>query len=408
LHFESDQIQIAGLIIQDYSHNHSHWQASSSLGEWLKSAHIPALYNIDTRNLTKKLREGARLGKIVFSEEDNSLPFYDPNAINIVSQVTTPIVREFGDPSNPKVIMLDCGQKYSILRCLLEQNLFVKVVPFDYDFSNEVYDGLFISNGPGDARKCTETIQHIRNAYERNAPIFGICLGNQLMGAAAGAEIYKMQFGNRGHNQPCINQLTGKCYITSQNHGFAVRNESLTGDWAPLFLNANDGSNEGIYHKKKPFFSVQFHPEARGGPCDTLNMFDQFASYVRSYKNGEKIVIPSPCPTISKRLEVKKVIVLGSGGLTIGQAGEFDYSGSQCIKALKEEGIETVLINPNIATVQTYKGLADKVYFVAVTPEQVECVIAKERPDGILLSFGGQTGLNCGVQLFERGILDKV
>jgi carbamoyl-phosphate synthase large subunit/carbamoyl-phosphate synthase small subunit len=407
IHFESDKIQIAGLIIQDYSHDYSHWQAVCSLGQWLASSGVPGLYNIDTRQLTKKLRQGSRLGKFVFSEQDNAIDFYSPNDINIVAQVTTQQTKEYGNPSHPKVIMLDCGQKYSILRCLLRQNLCVKVVPFDYDFTEEHYDGLFISNGPGDARKCTKTIQHIQKAYENNAPIFGICLGNQLMGAAAGAEIYKMPFGNRGHNQPCINQITGKCYITSQNHGFAVRTETLPDEWAPLFINANDGSNEGIYHKTKPFFSVQFHPEARGGPLDTLDMFEQFSSYIYAYKSKQTITIPTPAPFITERLNVKKVIVLGSGGLTIGQAGEFDYSGSQCIKALREEGVETILINPNIATVQTYKGLADKVYFVAVTPEEVERVIAKERPDGILLSFGGQTGLNCGVQLYERGILQQ-
>jgi carbamoyl-phosphate synthase large subunit/carbamoyl-phosphate synthase small subunit len=407
LHFESDRIHIAGLIVQDYSHNYSHWQAACSLSKWLKSNGIPALYNVDTRHLTKKLRHGSKLGRITFSQGDLSLPFFDPNSINIVSQVTATKVREYGDISNPKVIVLDCGMKASILRCLLERNLFVKVVPFDYNFLNEKYDGLFISNGPGDARKCVDTIEHIRQAYNGNAPIFGICLGNQLMSLAANAEIYKMKFGNRGHNQPCIHQLTGRCYITSQNHGFAVRNESLAGDWAPLFLNANDGSNEGIYHKKKPFFSVQFHPEACGGPLDTINMFDQFAEYVRAYNRGDKIQIPIKTKIPVKRTDIKKVIILGSGGLTIGQAGEFDYSGSQCIKALKEEGIETVLINPNIATVQTSKDLADKVYFVAVTPEQVENVIIKEKPDGILLSFGGQTGLNCGVKLHQSGILDK-
>ncbi|KAL0486174.1 carbamoyl-phosphate synthase large subunit [Acrasis kona] len=407
LHMESNKVHIAGLIVQDYSHNCSHWQAAQALGSWLKEHNVPALYNIDTRALTKHLRHGSRLGRIAFEKSQELLPFHDPNVTNIVETVSTKTVKEFGNPQNPKIIAVDCGIKYNIIRCLLKRDLFVKLVPFDYNYTNEHYDGLFFSNGPGDARRCVDTIKHLKHAFTRNTPIFGICLGSQLMGAASGAEVYKMPFGNRGHNQPCIDQITQKCYITSQNHGFAIRSETLPSEWRPLFVNANDGSNEGIYHVSKPFFSAQFHPEACGGPLDTMYLFDQFERYIRLNMSGSSISIPQPVPFVNKRLDVRKVIILGSGGLTIGQAGEFDYSGSQCIKALKEEGIETILINPNIATVQTSKDLADKVYFLPVTPEQVEKVIIKEKPDSILLSFGGQTGLNCGVKLYEAGILER-
>ncbi len=193
-------------------------------------------------------------------------------------------------------------------------------------------------------------------------------------------------------------------YITPQNHGFAVDHTNLPAGWRPYFINANDGSNEGVIHSTKPFFSVQFHPEARGGPYDTSFLFDKFLNFARQVRDYGKATNTLQYPSIRP---MKKIVVLGSGGLSIGQAGEFDYSGSQAIKAYKEENIETVLINPNIATIQTAKGLADKVYYLPVTPEFVAEVIKKERPDGIALSFGGQTALNCGVELFQRGILNE-
>ena len=287
------------------------------------------------------------------------------------------------------------------------------------------YDGLFLSNGPGDPAMCDATVAHIKDALKGNKPIFGICLGNQLLARAAGFDTYKLGYGNRGQNQPVVDMLTQKAYITPQNHGFAVDHTNLPAGWRPYvvthslthsntptlkhsnnryFINANDGSNEGVIHSTKPFFSVQFHPEARGGPYDTSFLFDKFLNFTRQVRDYGKATNTLQYPSIRP---MKKIVVLGSGGLSIGQAGEFDYSGSQAIKAYKEENIETVLINPNIATIQTAKGLADKVYYLPVTPEFVAEVIKKERPDGIALSFGGQTALNCGVELFQRGILNE-
>ncbi len=220
-----------------------------------------------------------------------------------------------------------------------------------------------------------------------------------------------MKYGNRGLNIPCTNLLSGKCYITSQNHGYGVDASSLPKNWEELFVNANDGSNEGIRHVSRPFFSVQFHPEAKPGPRDTEFLFDVFIdSIMKSLASPEALQQPIHFPggdakeheKAHPRVNVSKVLVLGSGGLSIGQAGEFDYSGSQVIKALKEEGIYTVLINPNIATVQTSKGLADKVYFLPVTAEFVRKVIAHERPDGIYVTFGGQTALQVGIQLKDE------
>ncbi|XP_009459378.1 PREDICTED: CAD protein, partial [Nipponia nippon] len=303
------------------------------------------------------------------------------------------------------------------------------VLPWDHPLDPADFDGLFISNGPGDPQLCQETVSNLRRVLDapQPKPIFGICLGHQLLSLALGARTYKMKYGNRGHNQPCLHEDTRRCFITAQNHGFAVEVGSLPPGWAALFTNANDGSNEGLIHEHKPFFSVQFHPEHRAGPTDLEGLFDIFVAAARDLQRGEgsartgDVTCPPP---VRERLRdwltydkapaggqdaarPRKVLILGSGGLSIGQAGEFDYSGSQAIKALKEENIQTVLINPNIATVQTSKGLADKVYFLPITPEYVTQVIRNERPDGVLLTFGGQTALNCGVELTKAGVLER-
>lgn len=288
-------------------------------------------------------------------------------------------------------------------------------MPWDYDFpalSGTDYDGLFISNGPGDPALMEATIKRIAAVMDLGRiPIFGICLGHQLLARAAGASTLKMKFGNRGHNIPCTNLLTGRCYITSQNHGFAVDSQSLPAEWTELFVNANDGSNEGIRHLNRPYFSVQFHPESAPGPQDTEHLFDVFIDTIKEvmadksamqravkFPGGDIVEIQKSNP----RVNVKKCLVLGSGGLSIGQAGEFDYSGSQAIKALKEEGIYTILINPNIATIQTSKGLADKVYFLPVNADFVRKVIVQEKPDAIYCTFGGQTALQVGIQLKDE------
>lgn len=261
----------------------------------------------------------------------------------------------YGKGNTPRIVAYDCGMKYNIIRYFVETHgVELTAVPYNYDLSKkplDEWDGLFLSNGPGDPAMCPETIESIKYALNLDPPkpIFGICLGNQLLALAAGAKTYKLKYGNRGMNQPAIDLRTGRCYITPQNHGFAVDASSLPEFWKPLFLNANDLTNEGIIHINKPFFSVQFHPEASGGPTDTAFLFEKFVGHVR--KQPQPLVLHDGYSY--ERKTYKKVLLVGSGGLSIGQAGEFDYSGSQCIKALKEEGIEVVLINPNIATVQT-------------------------------------------------------
>lgn len=289
------------------------------------------------------------------------------------------------------------------------------VCPWDHDLVKEAgdrYDGLFLSNGPGDPSILDVTVKNIQAVMEKNkTPVFGICLGHQLLARASGAKTSKMKFGNRGHNIPCTSLVTGKCHITSQNHGFAVDADTLPSGWKELFVNANDGSNEGIMHVDKPYFSVQFHPESTPGPRDTEFLFDVFINTIVDCAANPALLQQPVCfpggtveenERLHPRVHAKKVLVLGSGGLSIGQAGEFDYSGSQAIKALKEEGIYTVLINPNIATIQTSKGLADKVYFLPVNAEFVRKVIHYERPDAIYVTFGGQTALQVGIQLKDE------
>ena len=307
------------------------------------------------------------------------------------------------------------GLKFNQLRCLLARGVEVLVVPWDYDFPNlagKDYDGLFISNGPGDPAMASTTVANLTKTLEEGrTPVFGICLGHQLIARSAGAQTKKMKFGNRGHNIPCTSMVSGKCHITSQNHGYAVDAASLPEGWEELFVNANDGTNEGIRHVSRPYFSVQFHPESTPGPRDTEFLFDVFINSIQTtIASPEALQKPVSFPGGSKEENVKlaprvfarKVLVLGSGGLSIGQAGEFDYSGSQAIKALKEEGIYTVLINPNIATIQTSKGLADKVYFLPVNADFVRKVIKHERPDAIYVTFGGQTALQVGIQLKDE------
>eukprot|EP00927_Polykrikos_kofoidii_P014402 TRINITY_DN16305_c0_g1_i1.p1 TRINITY_DN16305_c0_g1~~TRINITY_DN16305_c0_g1_i1.p1 ORF type:complete len:1562 (+),score=274.84 TRINITY_DN16305_c0_g1_i1:79-4764(+) len=410
--FEGDKIYPVAVVIAEYSFTASHYAAKKTLAKWLEEHNVPAIFGVDTRAITKTLRErGSCLGAVAFCSPGNMTPMWvDPNERNLVADVSVKQVKTFEpssgtSPKTPLIVAVDCGMKYNIIRFFLRHlQVKLKVVPWDYDFTEEDFDGLFISNGPGDPMKCTKTIDHLQKCMKTrpNLPIFGICLGHQLLSIAAGAKTYKMKFGNRGVNQPCVDMRTGRCYITSQNHGFAVDDTNLPDGWRALFTNANDGSNEGIAHANRPWQSVQFHPEASGGPLDTYFLFDEFLRIVTNSQSRFMTTIQYKHPR-----QISKVLVLGSGGLTIGQAGEFDYSGAQAIKALREQHVQSVLINPNIATVQTSKGLADQIYLLPVTPEFVTKVIEKVRPDGLFAAFGGQTALNCAIQLHKDGTLKK-
>lgn len=273
--YESEKIQVSGLIVSDYSHEFSHWNAQKNLGDWLKESGVPAIYGIDTRELTKILRErGSMLGKIVF-EDENEIGFINPNLENQVAKASCKEILEYGK-GEKTVVLVDCGVKHNIIRSLLKRNVKIIRVPWDYDFNQIEWDGLFIANGPGNPEYCETTVQNIRKAMQGNKPICGICMGNQLLAKAGGGTTYKLKYGHRSHNQPVRMVGTDVCYITSQNHGFAVASASLGDEWETLFVNLNDGTNEGIRHKTKPFFSAQFHPEAASGPTDTDFFFDMF------------------------------------------------------------------------------------------------------------------------------------
>ncbi|XP_060784979.1 carbamoyl-phosphate synthase [ammonia], mitochondrial [Neoarius graeffei] len=408
---ESDHIQVSGLLVQDYSHDYSHWNSVKSLAQWLQEEKVPALYGIDTRMLTKIIRDkGTVLGKIEF--EGQPVEITDPNVRNLVAEVSTKEVQVYGKGNPVKVVAVDCGIKHNIIRLLVKCGAEVHLVPWDQELMSLEYDGLFISNGPGDPALARTLIQNVRKVLEsdRPEPVFGICMGNQIMALAAGAQSYKLPMGNRGQNQPVLNVRTGQAFITAQNHGYGIDSKSLPLGWSPLFINANDETNEGIMHNTKPIFTAQFHPEAKGGPTDTEYLFDAFLSLIKKGENSSIVSVMPKKPAVPARVQVSKVLVLGSGGLSIGQAGEFDYSGSQAVKAMKEENLKTVLMNPNIASVQTNDvgtKQADTVYFLPITPQFVTEVIKAERPDGILLSMGGQTALNCGVALFQIGVLQQ-
>jgi carbamoyl-phosphate synthase small subunit len=276
--FESERIWVRGLAISDYSFEYSHWDAVKSLDEWLKEQHIPGIYGIDTRALTQVLREkGSMLGMIVPDGFEKDFPVDDPNLANQISLVSCDKVIEYGS-GEKTVVMVDCGVKHNILRCFMQRGVKLIRVPWDYDFNTLEYDGLFVSNGPGNPQFCNITVANLRKAMKHDKPIFGICMGNQLLARAGGANTFKLKYGHRSHNQPVRMCGTNRCFITSQNHGFAVDDKTLGEDWEPWFTNMNDGTNEGIRHKTKPFFSVQFHPEASSGPTDTNFLFDEFIS----------------------------------------------------------------------------------------------------------------------------------
>jgi carbamoyl-phosphate synthase small subunit len=293
--FESAEIQIAGLVVSRLSPTFSHRDAALGLAEWLRAADVPGVADVDTRAITKRLRErGTMLGKIDL--ETAEAAFLDPNSTDLVGKVCPSGASRLGpDPGRaPKVVLMDCGCKASIARALLDRGFGVERVPPGHYFFDGDYDGLVVSNGPGDPRAVAAAVRNIERALAVGRPILGICLGHQLLALAAGFETYKMKFGHRGQNHPCVElgaeendpstAQSRRCYITSQNHGYAVHGDGGPPEWRVWFANANDGTVEGIRHRTKPFFGVQFHPEAAPGPTDTAWVFDTFADAVREVR----------------------------------------------------------------------------------------------------------------------------
>ena len=277
--FESNHIQASALLVSQYSDDWDHWNGEIGLREWLKKERIPALTEVDTRGLTKHLRNaGTMLAKIII--HDSVPEWYHPERINLVAQASCTSTQTYGKGSK-KVVLIDCGAKNQILHQLLSLDLTVEVVPWNHPLSQLKYDGICISNGPGDPRHCRETISHIRNEIQqKRAPIFGICMGHQILGLAVGASIFKLKYGHRSQNQPVIEVGTQRCLITSQNHGYAVDTQTLPQDWSCWFKNLNDHTCAGIQHRSGLFSSVQFHPEASPGPMDAQYLFEDFRKKV--------------------------------------------------------------------------------------------------------------------------------
>ena len=276
---ESDRIHASAIIVSDYSEKFSHWNAKESLADWLRREEVPGICGIDTRQLTKVLREhGVMMGKIIFDDEPTNIPEAEYEGVNYVAKVSCKEVTHYNRGAGKKVVLVDCGVKHNILRCLIDRGVELIRVPWNYDFNNMEFDGLFLANGPGDPDTCVESVKNIQKFLTNSKvrPCMGICMGNQLLSKAAGASIYKLKYGHRSHNQPVRMVGSNQCFITSQNHGYAVDSTTLPPDWEPLFVNMNDGSNEGVKHKTNPWFSAQFHPEACSGPLDTEFLFDKF------------------------------------------------------------------------------------------------------------------------------------
>lgn len=271
--WESDKMQINGLVVSNYINTPSHFQSVMTVASWLKKAKVPGLEIKDTRLLTQHLRaKGVMLGKIIVGQD---IPQYDPNTTNLVQLVSTSVVVKEGH-GKKTIVIIDCGAKRNIARCFHKRGIKTITVPWDYDpfLENLSFDALFISNGPGNPKMAQRTIQTIKKSLDAKMPTLGICLGNQLLALAAGGDTYKLKYGHRSQNQPCLLARSTRCYITTQNHGFAIK--TVPSGFNPWFTNANDKTIEGIIHEKYPFMAVQFHPEASPGPMDTEWIFDYF------------------------------------------------------------------------------------------------------------------------------------
>ena len=274
-YLDSEEIHCKAIICQDYSWEYSHWQATRSLSEWLTQERVVGLYGVDTRALTKKIRDnGSMLGKITF-ENEKDIDFDDPNQKNLVAEVSCKEVLEYGD-GDKTVAVLDCGVKHYLIRALINHCVKVLRLPWNSDLTKYTYDGLIVSDGPGNPELLESVIENVKYALTQDKPVFGICLGNELMALAAGAKTYKLKYGHRGHNQPVRLAGSNRCYITTQNHGYSVDAKTLPSDWVESYINMNDNTNEGIKHLTKPYYGVQFLPETNGEPQDTTGIFEEF------------------------------------------------------------------------------------------------------------------------------------
>lgn len=333
-YFESPHIQAVGVVVADVAEQYSHWTAVESLGDWCAREGVPAISGVDTREIVTYLREqGSSLARITVGEEydaDEDEAFIDPEGINLVKKVSTKAPFHVSAPNGDlHIAVIDCGVKENILRSLVSRGASVTAFPYDYPIHKVAhhFDGVFISNGPGDPTHCQDTVYHLRKLMESSQlPIMGICLGHQLLALAAGGRTIKLKYGNRAHNIPALDLTTGRCHITSQNHGYAVDQSSLPSEWKEYFVNLNDQSNEGIIHKTRPIFGTQFHPEAKGGPLDSAFLFETYLDSVRKYKEGQRGVTPlkdnRPSPLLVDLLSKERVGVETDGAKFMRRAAQ--------------------------------------------------------------------------------------
>ena len=427
---ESARPWARALIVRWACPTPSHHSSEASLDEYLRRWRVPAITDIDTRALTRHIRKHGALRAVLTHEESRPdaqrldglaaaarrvTPLSEQDLVAETSRTTT---EEWLDPLPPElrpshtadgtgltIAVVDYGVKLNILRSLRERGCRVIVLPHTATWSDVAsagVDGLVLSNGPGDPAVLEGPVELARRALGR-IPMFGICLGHQVMGRAAGASTSRLPYGHHGANHPVKDVETGRVHITSQNHEFQVDASSLPpGDFFVSQRNLNDGSVEGLGHRVLPAFSVQYHPEGCPGPQDNQHLYDRFVEMTRERRPVMKAVGGASQPE-----RPKKVLILGSGPIVIGQAAEFDYAGTQACKALREEGITTVLVNSNPATIMTDEEVADRVYLEPLTVEAVERVIAREKPDALLPTLGGQTGLNLATELANAGVLER-
>ena len=419
---ESGRPWARALISRQLSPFQQHWRTHQSLAEWLDGYGVPILTGCDTRRLARHLRgTGAQRAMIGLRQELASLrervhrvtPLEEQDLVRQVSEGFSDVIEAL-DPAlttqalrqwpGQRIVVVDYGVKRNTLRSLRSRGVEVEVLPYDSDVDAILArrpDGVVLSNGPGDPSQLEAAVAVTRQLIGR-VPVLGICLGHQLIGQAAGARTSRLPFGHHGGNHPVLDLRTGRVTMTSQNHEFEVDVESMpaSSGFRVSHRNLHDGSVEGLVHERLPVRSVQFHPEGGPGPQDNQLIFDEFLDLITG-KRAAPITVREPVrrPT--------SVLVIGSGPIVIGQAAEFDYAGTQACKALREEGVRTILVNSNPATIMTDEGIADRVYIEPLTVEAVTAIIERERPDGLLPTLGGQTGLNLAVALADAGVLER-
>ncbi|MHB1525665.1 MAG: carbamoyl-phosphate synthase large subunit [Candidatus Dormibacteria bacterium] len=428
---ESNRAWARGVIVAEASPTAPHWQAEATFASWLEQQGVPGLTGVDTRALTRHLSSHGTLRAVLAPLGQRELGDLlrmakaSPGVSEqqLVAEVSCPATYQASEPLHPalrrsasggpsgggdrvRVAVIDFGVKLNTLRSLVSRGAEVWVLPHSCtvaDLERLNPDGVVLTNGPGDPAQLPQEMA-LTEAVLARYPVLAICLGHQLVGRAIGATTSRLPFGHHGGNHPVLDETTGRVFVTPQNHEFQVDSESIPegSGWFVSERNLNDGSVEGLRHLRLPVISVQYHPEGSPGPQDRQHLFDEFLGLCRRQPQPG-----SPPPGAAPRPRPRKVLVLGSGPIVIGQAAEFDYAGTQACHSLREEGVEVVLVNSNPATIMTDEETADRVYLEPLTVDTVERIIALERPDGLLAGLGGQTALNLAVQLDDQGILER-